>query len=55
MTAHQESKHIGVAVALPDTVEHRKVIRGIEYAIKKLSVFVFGVKDLNNVEINLNF
>lgn len=33
---------------------HRKVIGEIEYALKKLGVYVFWVKDSKSVEIRLN-
>jgi hypothetical protein len=55
ISEHQDSKDIGVAIALPDNICHRKVIKEIDYVLTKLGVYVFWVKDINTVEIKLNF
>jgi hypothetical protein len=46
--------NIGVAIALPDNLGHRKIIGQIDHALKILEIKVFWVKDLHNVELNLN-
>jgi hypothetical protein len=53
ITKHQDSKDIGAAIALPDNEGHRKIINGISLALKKLGIYVFWVKDISTVEINM--
>lgn len=53
ITENRENKQIGVEIALPNNEGHRKIIRDIEYALKKLGVYVFWVKDNQEVEVNL--
>jgi hypothetical protein len=54
ISKYPDSSLHGIAIALPDNHGHRKVIGEIEYALKKLGVYVFWVKDSNTVEIILN-
>lgn len=42
---YQDSNRDGIAIAHPDNNGHRQVIGEIEYALKKLGVYVFWVKD----------
>lgn len=51
---YQDSTGYGFAIALPDNEGHRKVVGEIEYALKKLGIYVFWVKDSVTVEIILN-
>ena len=52
---YRDSTGFGVAIALPDNDGHRKVVGDIEYAMHKLGVYVFWVKDFNIVEIKLSW
>lgn len=53
LTSHRDSTEIGVAIALPDTKGHRRVIDEIDYALKKLNIIVIWVKDRSTVEMKL--
>ena len=53
ISKHEDSIDIGIAIALPDNEGHRKVINEISYSLLKMGIYVFWVKDLNTVEINL--
>ena len=50
----QESSNMGVAIALPDTSDHRRIIEEISYVLKKINIIVFWVKDNLSVDIDLN-
>ncbi|MEK4248209.1 hypothetical protein [Paenibacillus sp. FSL W7-1287] len=54
ISSYRDSVGYGVAIALPDNYGHRKIIGEIEYALKKLGVYVFWVKDPDTVEFKLN-
>ncbi|MBW5449468.1 hypothetical protein GE107_26010 [Cohnella sp. CFH 77786] len=45
---------IGVGIALPDNIGHRKVVKQITHVLEKLKIMVFWVKSDNSVEINVN-
>lgn len=51
---NKDSNNIGVAIALSDNAGHRKVIKEISYALQKLGIYVFWVKDTKTIEININ-
>lgn len=54
ISEHKDSRDIGVAIALPDNDGHRRIIIDISFALQKLGIYVFWVKDLDTVEYNLN-
>lgn len=52
-TKHNGVKNVNVGIALPDNDGHRELISEISFAIEKLCIHIFWVKDLNNVESTL--
>ncbi|MFB5088317.1 hypothetical protein PGC35_14120 [Psychrobacillus sp. PGGUH221] len=54
-TEYSEVENVKIGIALPDNEGHRELISEISFAIEKLCIYIFWVKDLNNVESTLRY
>ncbi|KGR90175.1 hypothetical protein CD30_13065 [Ureibacillus massiliensis 4400831 = CIP 108448 = CCUG 49529] len=54
-TEHNDKEKVNVGIALPDNEGHRELISEIWFAVEKLGIYIFWVKDSNKVESTLEW